>query len=221
MCGRFTLTVDIEDLQEAFPGVDFSFYLKPSYNIAPSHNVLAITNTEPKKAKQYHWGLIPSWAKDKKIAYKMINARAETLAEKPSFKNPYRKKRCLIFSDGYFEWKKEAKDKVPIYIRMKSGKPFTFAGLWETWKQGDQPVINSCTIITTEANESLKDVHHRMPVILKNSDYDQWLDSSLQDPEILNSLLTPYDNEEMEYYPISTFVNSPKNNSPKCIEAAS
>ncbi len=221
MCGRFTLTVDIEELQEAFPGVDFGLYMKPSYNIAPSQSILSISNATPQKAQLFHWGLIPPWSKDKKIAYKMINARSETLADKPSFKSPFRSKRCLILADGFYEWKKEGDKKIPTYIRLKSKKPFAFAGLWETWNQEKNQPIHSCTIITTEANPLLKPVHHRMLVILKKTDYDLWLDPTAVKPETLQHLLEPYDSNELEYFPVSTVVNSPRNNSPECVVPAS
>lgn len=221
MCGRFTLAMDLEELQDAFPGVDFSLYLKPSYNIAPSQQVLVIPDFNAQKALPFHWGLIPFWSKDKAIGYKMINARAETVHEKPSFKKPFRSQRCLIPADGFFEWKKTEGSKTPCYIRMKSGKPFAFAGLWEKWSPQGQDPIHSCTIITTSPNPLLADIHNRMPVILPPESHSTCLDTSIDDPKSLSELLLPYSEEEMAAYPVSTFVNSPKNNSPDCIKPAS
>ena len=220
MCGRFTVAMDIEELQEAFPGVDFGLYLKPNYNVAPSQQVLAIPNFDAGKALPFQWGLIPSWSKDKKIGYKMINARAETLHEKPSFKKPYRSQRCLIPANGFFEWKKQGTQKTPIYIQLKSKKPFAFAGLWEKWEPGDQEPIQSFTIITTEANDFLKPIHQRMPVILKPDDYAHWLNPEIKEFDQLAGLLAPYAADEMSFYPVSTFVNSPKNNNAECIKEA-
>ncbi len=218
MCGRFSFTMDMDELQEAFPGVDFGLYFDKSYNIAPSQNIMAITNVNSKNAGLFHWGLIPSWSKDKKIGYKMINARSETLAEKPSFKNAYKKQRCLIPADGFYEWKKETTTKTPFHIRMKSGKPFAFAGLWEKWQNPTEGIIYSCTIITTEANSLVKQVHHRMPVILAPEKYDVWLDPEIQQPAELGKLLVPFDADKMTSYPVSAMVNSPKNNTPDCVK---
>lgn len=221
MCGRFTIAMDFEELQEAFPGVDFGYYLKPNYNVAPSQQVLAIPNFDQQKALPFHWGLIPFWAKDKSIGYKMINARAETLHEKPSFKKPYRKQRCLIPASGFFEWQKSGAQKTPIYIHLKSGKPFAFAGLWEKWSPNEQETVHSCTIITTQPNELLSEIHNRMPVIINPENYQKWLDSKIEEPEELADLLSPFPSDEMAYHAVSTFVNSPKNNSSDCIKAVS
>lgn len=218
MCGRFTFSMDMEELAEAFPGVDFSIYFEPNYNIAPSQDVLAISNIDASKATLLRWGLVPHWAKDITIGNKMINARGETLAEKPSFKHPYKRQRCLIVADGFYEWKKEQDKKTPMHIRMKTKKPFAFAGLWERWSPPDQGPLFSCTIITTDANDLLAPVHHRMPVILQPEDYDLWLSSKEQPAENLNHLLTAYPSDEMICYPVSRMVNNPKNNSPECIK---
>lgn len=220
MCGRFTVAMDVEELQEAFPGVDFGLYLKPNYNVAPSQQVLVIPNFNPTKALPFHWGLIPSWSKDKKIGYKMINARAETLHEKPSLKKPYRSQRCLVPANGFFEWKKQGNQKTPIYIQLASKKPFAFAGLWEKWEPHDQEPIQSFTIITTEANDALKSVHQRTPVILKPKDYSLWLNPEIKEFDQLSDLLVPYATDNMIYHPVSTLVNSPKNNDPECIKEA-
>ena len=221
MCGRFTLTMDVKELQEAFPGVDFGLALKPSYNIAPSHSVLTLSNQNPQKAVPFHWGFIPFWAKEKNIGYKMINARSETLTEKPSFKKPFQTQRCLILADGFFEWKKEANAKIPMYIQLKEKKPFAFAGLWSKWLQADKTPLFSCTIITTAANDLLKTVHHRMPVIIQPEHYETWLDSSSQSVEPIKNLLKPFAADAMTFYPVSTFVNSPKNNTAQCVQPQS
>jgi putative SOS response-associated peptidase YedK len=213
MCGRFALTVDPADLQDAFPEFIFPVQGAPRYNIAPSQPILALPNDGTKRADFFVWGLVPSWAKDPSIGNRMINARAETLAEKPSFRSAYKYHRCLIFADGFFEWQARpvSKVKIPHFIRLKSGAPFAFAGLWEHWQSADGSEIRSATIITTEPNELMESIHNRMPVILRPDTYTQWLDSAPQSPSRLQPLLVPYLAEEMEAYPVSTLVNSPGN----------
>lgn len=226
MCGRFTLTPDPADLMEAFPGFTFPADLTPRYNIAPSQLVAAIPNNGQNKADLFHWGLIPSWAKDPTIGNRMINARAESLAEKPSFRTAYRRRRCLVIANGYYEWRPEPnkKSKTPFYIKLKSEKPFAFAGLWETWRSAesaaDDTTIMSCTIITTTPNPLLEPIHNRMPVILESEVYDQWLDPTDQSPDKLSLLLKSYPDSKMTAYPVSTLVNNPKNDSPECIVPA-
>jgi len=220
LCGRFTLTADPADLQEAFFWVDFgNSILTPRYNIAPSQGIAVVTNNGENKLDFYTWGLVPVWAKDPKIGFRMINARSETLSEKPSFRNAYKRRRCLILADGFYEWQKvpEQKVKTPIYIRLKDGAPFAFAGLWENWYSPDGSQILSTTIITTEPNDLLKPIHNRMPVILPPETYDSWLTSGDINYTDLNPLLQPFDSENMDAYPVSMFVNSPKNDSPDCI----
>ena len=185
-------------------------------------NTLPDTGLEPevKQIELFHWGLIPSWAKDPKIGNRMINARSETLAEKPSFRNAYKRRRCLVLADGYYEWQKipGEKSKQPVYIRLKSQKPFAFAGLWEVWKgTGMDEPLRSCTIITCPLNAVLAEIHHRMPVILPAEVYETWLAPDEQSSEVLQPLLVPYADEEMEAYPVSRFVNRSANNSPECI----
>jgi putative SOS response-associated peptidase YedK len=165
------------------------------------------------------WGLIPSWAKDTKIGASLINARADTIATKPSFRTAFKRRRCLIPADGFYEWKKgEGKTKQPFYIRLKKDYPFAFAGLWEHWEGPDNSAIDSCTIVTTEANDTLRPLHDRMPVILQEEDYDRWLDPKTEDPTQLCELLKPYPSEEMDAFPISTLVNNARNESAQCIE---
>ncbi len=216
MCGRFVFEMGFETILEFFENFEINIDPKPNYNITPKQKVVTITNQEPARMQLFHWGLIPPWAKDKKFASKLINARAETLSEKPTFKKSYQTKRCLILANGYYEWQK--KTKIPLYIRLKSQQPFAFAGLWETWNPPGQEPVNSCTIITTEPNELLKSVHHRMPVILNLKDYSRWLDTNIQAADELDDLLVPYASNAMEYYAVSDFVNNARNNSPQCIQ---
>jgi len=219
MCGRFTLFVDPKDLMEAFPGFATPVEWTPRYNIAPSQPVAVIANNGQNKIEFFRWGLIPSWAKDPKIGNRMINARAETVAEKPSFRAAYRRRRCLVLADGFYEWRKEPgqRAKTPMYIRLKSGQPFAFAGLWETWRSQEDQTILSCNIITTTPNALVERIHNRMPVILEPQAYDLWLDPAEQSPERLGVWLKPYPAAQMTAYPVSRLVNSPSNDSPDCI----
>jgi putative SOS response-associated peptidase YedK len=222
MCGRFALTVDPADLQDAFPEFTFPGQFAPRFNIAPTQPVLAIPNDGTGKADFFVWGLIPSWAKDPSIGARMINARAETLAEKPAFRAAFRYRRCLILADGFYEWQAQAgsKFKIPHYIRLKSGRPFAFAGLWEDWHAPDGSQIKSATIITTQPNELMARLHNRMPVILPPDTYARWLESSPRQPADLQGLLTPYPAEAMSAYPVSTLVNSPANDRPEVVAPA-
>ncbi len=221
MCGRFVLVTEIILIAKEFNIQDMVSDLKPSYNIAPSQDIAVVMNEGINKLKTCRWGLIPSWAKDKSIGNKMINARAETLHEKPSFKKNLKKRRCLILADGFYEWKKDKKLKLPYYIYQKTKNIMAFAGLWDKWTSPDNEVITSCTIITTTANDLLKNLHHRMPVILKREEQKIWLDPMIQDQESLRSLLKPYPSEEMDFYEVSNPVNSPANNSPQCLQKRS
>lgn len=171
----------------------------------------------------FHWGLIPSWAKDKKIAYSTINARGDTVADKPAFRSAFKSRRCLILADGYYEWITEGKKKLPLHYHRRDGRPFAFAGLWETWHgppPHDGPPLESCTIITTDANDLAATVHDRMPAILHERDYDLWLDPAMTDKERLQAPIRPYPAEEMTAERVSTLVNSVKNEGPECLEAA-
>jgi putative SOS response-associated peptidase YedK len=219
MCGRYALTIDPGDLQAVFPEFSFPAQSARRYNIAPSQPILALPNDGTNQANFFVWGLIPSWAKDPSIGIRMINARAETLFEKPAFRSAYKYHRCLIFSNGFFEWQAQqgAKSKVPHFIRLKSGMPFTFAGLWEHWQSPDGSEVQSATIITTQPNELMATLHNRMPVILHSNTYTQWIDPAPQSPDRLQNLLVPYPTEEMEAYPVSTLVNSPGNDRAECI----
>ena len=220
MCGRFSLVADPDELRQAFPWLNIPVANAPRYNIAPSQPVAVIPNDGKNQLDYYIWGLIPSWAKDPDIGNRMINARSETILEKPSFRSAFRRRRCLIPANGFYEWKAEPgrKAKTPMYIQMKSGKPFSFAGLWENWYSPDGSSILSCTIITTAPNALMKEIHNRMPVILPESSYSLWLEPGEPDPENLKTLLQPYPAEEMVAYPVSTLVNSPANDMAACIE---
>lgn len=219
MCGRFTLTVDPAQFQEAFPGVDIDPEPAPRYNIAPTQPVAVIPNNAKDKLDYFVWGLIPSWAKDPSIGSRLINARANTLAQKPSFRSAYRRRRCLIPASGFYEWKPEpgSKSKTPMYITLASGKPFAFAGLWEFWQSSDGSQVLSCTIITTEPNELMAEIHNRMPVILPVEAYSLWLDPNERRPDELDGLLKPYPAAEMVAYPVSRQVNSPQNDTAELI----
>ncbi|MBN1220482.1 MAG: SOS response-associated peptidase [Anaerolineae bacterium] len=217
MCGRYTLAVDKKRLAESFSTIEIPEQLAPRYNIAPSQPVAVVANNAPDKVELFLWGLIPSWAKDPSIGNRMINARAETLAEKPSFKNAYKRRRCLVLADGFFEWKKGPDTKTPMYIRLASSNPFAFAGLWESWHGADGSHILSCTIITTTPNELMANIHNRMPVILAPEAYEQWLDPAECTPTQLSGLLKPYPAEQMTAYPVSRAVNNPRNDTPECI----
>ena len=222
MCGRFALTIDPEALQDAFPEFSFPAQYAARFNIAPTQPILAVPNDGTKKADFFTWGLIPSWAKDPSIGLRMINARAETLAEKPSFRSAFKYHRCLIFANGFYEWKMQpdGKAKVPHFIRLASGTPFALAGLWEQWQSPEGSEIRSATIITTEPNELMATIHNRMPVILPPNAYAQWLDQSPRGPSDLQDLLRPYPTNEMQAYPVSTLVNSPANDRAACITPA-
>lgn len=218
MCGRFALAVDLKTLIDAF-GISLApEELQPSYNIAPSQQVPGIWQTEKGQRclEIFRWGLIPHWAKDPAIGHKMINARSETVAEKPSFRSAFRARRCILPASAFFEWQKQDGGKVPYCIRQRNGAPLAFAGLWENW-QGGEEEVRSCTILTTEANELLKPIHHRMPVILAGQELERWLDPAIRDPEALTPLLRPFPAEGLELYRVDPLVNSPANNSPDCL----
>ena len=222
MCGRFTLTTDPQQLRLGFPWLSVPDEITPRFNIAPTQPVAVVPNDGKNRLDFFTWGLIPSWAKDPSIGNRMINARAETLQEKPSFRTAFRRRRCLILADGFFEWRQDPgqKIKTPMYIRLKSEKPFALAGLWEIWNAPDGSQILSCTIITTEPNELMQPIHNRMPVILPESAYSAWLSPQEGDVSALQPLLTPYPAEAMLAYPISRLVNSPDNDVPEVIRPA-
>ncbi len=211
MCGRFTLTYDINTIASTFnASIPPSLQTTPRYNIAPTQDVLAIMRDGTTHLDLLRWGLVPSWAKEESIGSKMINARAETLAEKPSFKRLLHSKRCLLVADGFYEWKKEYGGKTPMYITLKNKELFAFAGLWDTWKNPDGQQMRTCTIITTEPNDLVASIHNRMPVILSPEAREEWLDPSLDDEHVLLPLLAPYPAAEMTARVVSRLVNNPQ-----------
>ena len=221
MCGRYTLRVSPAELAELFAVIN-SFDWSPRYNIAPTQSVAAVRAAHDSSGRELallKWGLIPSWATDPKIGSSLINARAETVAVKPAFRSAFRKRRCLIAVDGFYEWQAIAgqKSKQPYYIAVRDVPAFAFAGLTEHWSSPEGSTLDSCTIITTMANSLMQSIHHRMPVILDPADYDRWLDPARQDPQDLLPLLAPFPADQMQLVPVSTLVNSPRNESPECI----
>ncbi|MGB6777901.1 MAG: SOS response-associated peptidase [Planococcus citreus] len=215
MCGRFALYADYGALLERFEieeaALDQASY-EENYNVAPSQQIVAVINDgERNRLGTLRWGLIPSWAKDEKIGYKMINARAETAAEKPSFRSAFKKKRCLIPANAFYEWKKGQDGKTPMLIHLEGDELFAFAGLWESWESPEGEVVHSCTILTTQPNAVMADIHDRMPVILDKKAEKTWLDPNVEDPELLQKLIKPYEAEVLEAYEVSSAVNSPKN----------
>jgi putative SOS response-associated peptidase YedK len=219
MCGRFTLTVDPGQLHEAFPWASVPDEFPPRFNIAPTQPVAVIPNDGLNRMDFYTWGLIPSWAKDPEIGNRLINARAETLAEKPAFRSAFKRRRCLILADGFYEWMQQAdkKSKIPMYIQLADKKPFAFAGLWEIWNSSDGSEIRSCTIITTRPNRLMEEIHNRMPAILAPQHYQSWISPDEQDARSLATFLEPIPAAEMKAYPVSRLVNSPNNDVPDCI----
>lgn len=218
MCGRFISSIELEELARYFNIQVFEGEYQPTYNAAPSQNIAVIIDNKPRKLSSFKWGLVPSWVKETKKINGLINARSETLREKPSFKSAFQKRRCLIPADGFFEWKKEERSKKPFRLALKNGSPFAMAGLWDIWNpSGDRPLY-TCTIVTTRANTLVRELHDRMPVIIPPQEYDLWLDPAIQDFEQLNKLLIPYPAELMAMHPVSSLVNSPANNFPEVIQ---
>lgn len=224
MCGRFALFTPLLDLMDQFYAelVPNQTY-RPRYNIAPTQPVAVLVRDQSeRKIAMVRWGLIPSWAKDSSIGNKMINARCETLTERPAFRRLLPSRRCLVLADGFYEWKKEAGKKAPQLIHLKNGSPFAFAGLWDSWIDKQEPETEtrptySCTIITTHANELISPIHDRMPVILDEKAMEVWLDKTAPIHD-LTTLLKPYPSSLIDFYPVSTLVNSPRNESSQCIE---
>ena len=219
MCGRYALIASAPRLARLLGLMEVP-ELPPRYNIAPTQTVAAVRASRTKDAELVlmRWGLIPAWSKTPGKDYRMINAKAETLAQRPAFRTAYRRRRCLIPADGFYEWKRLADRKQPYYFAMKDAKPFVFAGLWEQWRGPNEQVTDSCTIITTEPNSTVAPVHSRMPAILAQQDYDAWLDPDHQDTDALAALLKPYDASPMAATPVSVHVNNPTNDDARCIE---
>lgn len=219
MCGRFTLTEDWAFMLDYF-GISASTYdQSPRYNIAPGQHVAAIiSDGEERRIGPLKWGLVPSWAKDAKIGALTVNARAETLDEKPAFKPLLSRKRCLIPADGFYEWKKIAKKKQPMRMVLTDRKVFAFAGLYDTWIQPNGNKLSTCTLITTKSNDLMAEIHDRMPAILLPGNEEHWLDRGIEDPGKIISLLAPYPSEYMRAYPVGSLVGNVKNDVVECIE---
>jgi putative SOS response-associated peptidase YedK len=223
MCGRFSQTATPEMIAQEFDVVVPPLFA-PRYNIAPSQPIAAIRidpDTTTRKLVMLRWGLIPSWAKDPKIGHQCINAKAEKVAEKPSFRAAFKTRRCLVITTGFYEWQVQGRAKQPMWIGLKDHRPFVFAGLWEHWTPAEGEPLETCTIITTEPNDLMASIHNRMPVILAPASYNQWLDPTFQHIESLNALLRPYPSEELTAYPVSTLVNNPRHDVPQCLEPVS
>jgi putative SOS response-associated peptidase YedK len=220
MCGRFVGFRSLQELKKTFPIDRADCDVTENYNVAPSQEVLAIIKYEKEsRLEKLHWGLVPFWAKDISIGTRMINARAETIETKPSFRNAFKKGRCLIPADGFYEWKGPKGQKQPMFITLPESKPFAFAGLWETWHKKDDPnmIYKSCTIITTEASDSVREIHPRMPAILKPEMYELWLDPLNQNVNELKHILQTGIVTELVSHAVSKNVNSVKNNEPSNI----
>lgn len=220
MCGRFSVVTPIEDLIKRFEAQvssDFDGNIFPRFNAAPGQKLPVITNEKPDTIVQYKWGLIPFWSKDPAIGFKMINARSETIREKSSFKTPFKKRRCLVLADSFFEWKKTGKDKTPYRIMLKNDEPFAMAGLWENWKNEKGEDVRTFTILTTSPNKLCEEVHNRMPCILDKKEEKLWIDLQIPEEAAID-MLKSYPEKKMKMYPVSTLVNSPKNNMPEIIQ---
>ena len=219
MCGRFAQKSPAGKVSKQFK-VEEVPPLVERYNVAPAQSVLAVRESpDGREAAFLKWGLVPRWAKDPSIGNRLINARAETVTEKPSFREAFKRRRCLVPMEGFYEWARRGDRKRPFYFHMRDGEPFAVAGLWETW-EGDGGTLETCTLLTTEANGLLASYHDRMPVILRPEDYDLWLDSEVRGTEVLLPLLRPYPREGMTTYAVSPAVTSPSHDGPRCVEPA-
>lgn len=217
MCGRYSLSSNGEALVKEF-GVNDLAAWSPRFNIAPSQAVpVLVRNGEALEATSFYWGLVPAWAKDRKMQSRLINARAESVAEKPSFRSAFRRRRCLVLANGYYEWVKRNNEKQPYYIHLQSHRPFAFAGLWEKWLDENGTPYLSCSIITCAANERLTALHQRMPVVLPKSTHATWLQSET-DRQTLIDLLKPAANDAFNAIAVSRFVNAPNHEGPDCIK---
>jgi putative SOS response-associated peptidase YedK len=217
MCGRFAGFRALEELKLYFPIDVSNCDVSANYNVAPTQEILAIARLQGVNVlDKYHWGLVPFWAKDTNIGYRLINARAETVASKPSFREAFKKRRCLILADGFFEWKGRKGQKQPMFITLPDRAPFAFAGLWDSWRGKDKPeaVYRSCTIITREAAGAVRELHHRMPVIMHPSAFGPWLDPDNHDPQKLGELLRTKALTDLIFHPVTKQVNSVRNNDP-------
>lgn len=219
MCGRFALTRSSGEVAARFGVQQVLFHFSPRYNIAPSQPVATVMLEGGERLlTACKWGLVPFWAKDASIGNRLINARAETLTEKPAFKYALARRRCLVPADGFYEWRTEGNRRQPVYIRRRDGGLFAFAGLWEEWQSPDGSPLRTCTIITTQPNSLIAPIHHRMAVILSPDSEETWLDPSVRDPSQLLALLQPYPSEELVAYAVSPRVNNPAYDDPSCIQ---
>jgi putative SOS response-associated peptidase YedK len=221
MCGRFTLHTPAAQINEAFNLPDIPVQdSAPRYNIAPSQSIPIIRDTETgREMVMAQWGLVPGWSRERKTKYSTNNARIESVADKPTYRTPFRRRRCLIPADGFYEWKQINGNRVPHHIRMRDGKVFAFAGLWDHW-EGEDGSIESCTIIVMPSNEVMQPVHARMPAIIAPAHYDLWLDARVTDKQEIMQYLTSAPSSQLTAYPVSTRVNSPGNNDERCIQPA-
>ena len=218
MCGRFEIHSPIDIIAEIFGIAEWDIEYSPRYNIAPSQDILIVINDGRRKLIKSRWGFVPSWSKDLNTGYRMINARAETAAGSRMFKSAFEKQRCLVVADGFYEWRKEGTTKKPFYIRLKSHKPFGFAGLYNIWTSPEGERLYTSTIMTTDANELITPIHDRMPVITPPDKYDEWLGPAVHDSSALEGVLQPYPAGEMECFPVTPRMNSFKYNSPENIK---
>lgn len=221
MCGRFIRQGDIDKIIREFGVQTVSCSLAPSYNIAPTQEIAVVIEDGAKQLTTVKWGLVPSWAGDMSGASRMINARAESILQKPAFKDAFRRRRCLVVADGFYEWQKDGRNKRPIFIGLKTGQSFGFAGIYEDWTSPEGHAVRTCAIITTEANELMRPIHDRMPVIIPRGQEDLWLDCEAEGSDHgvveLLELLRPYPAEEMETHQVSNLVNSVANDSRECL----
>ena len=220
MCGRYAFFSPAEAVKRTF-ALDDLPELEPRYNIAPTQSVPAVRTGEEgsRSLAMLHWGLVPKWAQERAIGNRMINARAETLAEKPSFRDAFKRRRCLVLADGWYEWQVAPGGKQPWFIRLRDARPMAFAGLWERWKDPANGVtLESCTIVTAEAASSIRKIHDRMPVVLAAADWDRWMDTAFSDTDKLSELLRPFEPKALQSWPVSRQVNAPKNQGPELVE---
>jgi putative SOS response-associated peptidase YedK len=221
MCGRFVSASPPDEIARYFDAAEPEQAIGENYNVAPTNDVYAVyEDGEVRRLEAFHWGLVPHWAKDPSVGNRMINARAETVAEKNAFKPALRKRRCIIPADGFYEWQKVPgqKKKQPLYISRPDGEPLAFAGLWSIWRDSEGGELHSCTIITTAANEDMEPVHDRMPVILGRDDWGSWLDPANDDLDTLGKLLVPAPPRLIQLHPVSTEVNNVRNKGPHLID---
>jgi putative SOS response-associated peptidase YedK len=219
MCGRYAFFSPAEAVKRTF-ALDLLPVQTPRYNIAPTQSVPAVRVAEEGRRTlvMLHWGLVPHWAKERAIGNRMINARCETLAEKPAYRDAFRRRRCLVLADGWYEWQPAPGGKQPWFVRLRDPRPIAFAGLWERWKDPAGELLESCTIVTTDASESIKKIHDRMPVVLPEQSWDRWMDPAYSDTDALSKTLGPYDPNALKAWTVSRQVNAPKNEGAKLIE---